>query len=449
MPEIKPSEIQSSASIKVVGVGGAGNSALNRMVDAGLENVQFIAMNTDAQALLNSKADIKLHLGSSVTGGLGAGADPAIGEQAAEESREEIRQALAGADMVFVTFGAGGGTGSGAGYVVAQESKNLGILTVGVVTKPFSFELARRKSNADWAISKISREVDALITIPNDRLLQTIDPHTTLMETFKIADDVLRQGVQGISELITVHGLINLDFSDVQAVMKGAGSALMGIGRASGEGRAVQAAQQAIESPLIEVSIDGAKGVLFNVVGGYDLSMGEVQEAAEVITSAVSPDANVIVGATIRPELEDEVIITVIATGFNSIYGEVAPEPIMQQPVRSEPVNQATLNSIAPAMEAMVNQETIVEQPQPKQTSGRERQSVANFFNKGKEPLVKKPTPNPAEYRPTHTFGANRPATAENQVFTPEPTIQTGVSSSDDDSDVPAFLRRRRFGRQQ
>lgn len=320
MPEVKPSEIQTFASIKVVGVGGAGGSAVNRMKDAGLTGVQFIAMNTDAQALHNSKADVKIHLGKDATGGLGAGADPSKGEAAATESREDIKEALEGADMVFVTIGAGGGTGSGAGYVVAEVARELGILVVGVATKPFSFEGEKRRTNADWAIAQLGRNVDTLITIPNDRLLQTIDRRTPLLETFKIADDVLRQGVQGISELITEHGLINLDFADVKAIMSNAGSALMGIGRASGDDRASQAAQQAIESPLIEVSIDGAKGVLFNVTGGYDMSMSEIQEAAEIITSAVSPDANIIFGATLKPELEDELIITVIATGFDSEF---------------------------------------------------------------------------------------------------------------------------------
>ena len=320
MPEVKPSDIQTFASIKVVGVGGAGGSAINRMKDAGLTGVQFIAMNTDAQALHNSKADIKIHLGKNTTNGLGAGADPAVGETAANESIEEIKQALEGADMAFVTIGAGGGTGSGAGYIVAQVARDLGILVVGVATKPFSFEGEKRRKNAEWAIAKMGRSVDTMITIPNDRLLQTIDRRTPLLETFKIADDVLRQGVQGISELITEHGLINLDFADVRAIMSNAGSALMGIGRASGEDRAAKAAGQAIESPLIEVSIDGAKGVLFNVTGGYDMSMSEIQEAAEIITSAVSPDANIIFGATLKPEIEDELIITVIATGFDSAY---------------------------------------------------------------------------------------------------------------------------------
>lgn len=314
MPEIKPTEVETKASIKVVGVGGAGGSAVNRMKEVGLSGVEFIAINTDAQALHHSNADTKVHIGK----GLGAGGDPEKGQTAAEESRENIKESLKGADMVFITLGAGGGTGSGAGPIVAKEAKDQGILTVGVVTRPFTFEGAQRKRNADKAIDEMTGAVDALITIPNDRLLQTIDPRTPLLETFKIADDVLRQGVQGISELITEHALINLDFADVKAIMKDAGSALMGIGRASGESRAKMAAQQAIESPLIEVKIDGARGVLFSVAGGYDMSMSEIQEAAEEITGAVSPDANIIFGASIRPELQDEIVITVVATGFDS-----------------------------------------------------------------------------------------------------------------------------------
>ena len=316
MPEIKPTEVESTASIKVVGVGGAGGSAVERMKEVGLSGVEFVAINTDAQALHHSSADTKVHIGK----GLGAGGDPEKGREAAEEGREAIDKALDGADMVFITLGAGGGTGSGAGPIVAEEARKKDILTVGVATKPFTFEGARRRANADLAIDKLARQVDALITIPNDRLLQTIDPRTPLLETFKIADDVLRQGVQGISELITEHSLINLDFADVKAIMKNAGSALMGIGRASGENRAVIAAQQAVESPLIEVKIEGARGVLFSVAGGYDMSMSEVQEAAEVITGAVSPDANIIFGASIRPELEDEIVVTVVATGFDANY---------------------------------------------------------------------------------------------------------------------------------
>ncbi|MBR5419321.1 cell division protein FtsZ [Candidatus Saccharibacteria bacterium] len=405
MPEVKPSEVESTASIKVIGVGGAGGSAVNRMREAGLNGVELVAMNTDAQALHNSKADRKVHLGHDTTNGLGAGADPSVGEKAADESREEIKEALSGADMAFITLGAGGGTGSGAGYIVAEEARKQNILTVGVVTKPFSFEGQKRKSNADWGIERLARNVDALITIPNDRLLQTIDQRTPILEAFKIADDVLRQGVQGISELITEHGLVNLDFADVRSIMKDAGSALMGIGRASGENRAVVAAQQAIESPLIEVSIDGARGVLLSVIGGYDLSMAEVSEAAELITASISPDANIIWGAAIRPELEDEVVITVVATGFDSeYYGDdpraqegYTPEPV----VVSEPTPAPSQAAADPVREMPVEEERKLES---------ETQASAEFSS-----------PN-----------------------TVNMWDQIRNDDDDDDSDIPAILRRRK-----
>ena len=319
MPQVAP-DIETFARIKVIGVGGAGGAAINRMIDAGVDGVEFVAINTDAQALHHSKAPTKIHIGKGETRGLGAGADPSVGEKAAQESIDEIRKVLEGADMIFVTIGAGGGTGSGAGHIVAKTAKEMGILVVGFATKPFAFEGEKRRRNAEHAVDNLRSSVDTLIIIPNDRLLQTIDRQTPLVEAFKVADDVLRQGVQGISDLITVHGLINLDFADVKAVMSNAGSALMGIGRASGEDRAVQAAQQAIDSPLLEVSIDGARGILFNVIGGNDMSMHEINTAAETITAAADPDANIIFGATISPDLEGELIITVVATGFDASY---------------------------------------------------------------------------------------------------------------------------------
>jgi len=319
MPQVDPA-IETFARIKVIGVGGAGGAAINRMVEAGVEGVEFIAVNTDAQALHYSKASVKIHIGKDTTRGLGAGADPSVGERAAEESKDEIKKAIEGSDMIFVTIGAGGGTGSGAGHIVAKAAREQGILVVGFATKPFAFEGEKRRKNADIAINNLRGSVDTLIIIPNDRLLQTIDRSTPLLEAFKVADDVLRQGVQGISDLITVHGLINLDFADVKAVMKNAGSALMGIGRASGENRAMEAAKQAIESPLLEVSIDGARGVLFNVIGGEDMSMHEINMAAETITSAADKDANIIFGATINPDLQGEMIVTVVATGFDESY---------------------------------------------------------------------------------------------------------------------------------
>lgn len=319
MPQVTPS-IETFAKIIVVGVGGAGGAAINRMIESGVHAVEFVAVNTDAQALHHSLASIKINIGKDATRGLGAGADPLIGKKAADESREEIAKALQGADMIFVTLGAGGGTGSGAGPIVAEVAKNTGALVVGFATKPFAFEGVKRRRNAEIAIEGLRDSVDTLITIPNDRLLQTIDRHTPLLEAFKVADDVLRQGVQGISDLITVNGLINLDFADVKTVMSNAGSALMGIGRASGDNRATEAAQQAIESPLLEVSIDGARGILFNVIGGNDMTMHEINTAAESITNAADPDANIIFGATIDPDLQGEIIITVVATGFDAAY---------------------------------------------------------------------------------------------------------------------------------
>lgn len=319
MPQVDPT-IETFARVKVIGVGGAGGAAVNRMVEAGVAGVEFIAINTDAQALHFSKAQQKIHIGKDATRGLGAGADPSIGKKAAEESLDDISKSVEGADMVFITIGAGGGTGSGAGSIVAQAATEAGALVIAFATKPFAFEGDKRRRNAEIAIDNLRKTVDTLIVIPNDRLLQTIDRQTPLMDAFKVADDVLRQGVQGITDLITVHGLINLDFADVKTVMKNSGSALMGIGRASGENRAIQAAQQAIDSPLLDVSIDGARGILFNVIGGSDMTMHEINSAAEIITAAADPDANIMFGATISPELDGEMIITVVATGFDSSY---------------------------------------------------------------------------------------------------------------------------------
>lgn len=340
MPQVSPA-IETFARIKVVGVGGAGGAAINRMVAAGVEGVEFVAINTDAQALHHSKAQTKIHIGRDATRGLGAGADPAVGQKAAQESLEEIRKAVGDADMVFVTIGAGGGTGSGAGHIVAEAAQDQGALVVGFATKPFAFEGEKRRRNADIAIENLRKVVDTLIIIPNDRLLQTIDRQTPLLEAFKVADDVLRQGVQGISDLITVHGLINLDFADVKTVMSHAGSALMGIGRASGEDRAIHAAQQAIESPLLEVSIDGARGILFNVIGGSDMSMHEINQAAEAITTAADPEANIIFGATVNPELEGEMIITVVATGFDDAYFANRKEAVKSAPASGDDLSKA------------------------------------------------------------------------------------------------------------
>src|SRR6184192_1137897 len=305
------------AVIKVVGVGGGGTNAVNRMVDAGLTGVEFIAVNTDAQALLMCDADVKIHIGSQATRGLGAGADPAVGKAAAQESRDELKEALKGADMVFVTAGEGGGTGTGGAPIVGElASEELGALTVGVVTRPFSFEGRKRAQQAEQGVEELRDHVDTLIVIEKDRLLQVVEKQTSIVDAFRMADDVLRQGVQGITDLITIPGLVNLDFADVRTIMSEAGSALMGIGTASGEGRATAAARQAVSSPLLESSIEGATGILLNVTGGPNIGLFEVNEAAQVVTSAADQNANVIFGAVIDDALDDEVRVTVIATGF-------------------------------------------------------------------------------------------------------------------------------------
>lgn len=339
MAEIKPT-METVARIKVVGVGGGGNNTVNSMIASKVRGVEFIAVNTDAQALHASNAAKKLHIGKSTTRGLGAGADPEVGRKAAEEATEEIVEALKGADMVFVTCGKGGGTGTGAAPIIANIAKEVGALTVGVVTKPFAFEGERRKDLADKGIEHLRSKVDALITIPNDRLLQIIDKKTSLLDAFDTVDDVLRQGIQGISDLITIHGLINVDFADVKAIMENAGSALMGIGSGKGETRAIDAARAAINSPLLELSIGGAKGVLFNITGSPDLGMHEIDEAARVITDAVDPNANIIFGSVIDNELQDEVKITVIATGFEGYNNPIPVTPLeMRKPIfEPEPI---------------------------------------------------------------------------------------------------------------
>ncbi len=318
MLELEENDVIHPATIKVIGVGGGGNNAVNRMIAAGLQGVEFLTVNTDAQSLRLSRADIRLQIGSKLTKGLGAGANPEIGKKAAEESREDLLGGLRGADMVFVTAGMGGGTGTGAAPVVAEVAKEVGALTVGVVTRPFTFEGRKRADQAEKGIAELKSKVDTLIVIPNDRLLQVADKHTSITEAFRIADDVLRQGVQGISDLIAVPGLINLDFADVKTIMLDTGSALMGIGRATGDKRAAEAAKLAISSPLLETSIEGAKGVLLNITGGINLGLFEVNEAAEIIAAAADPDANIIFGAVIDENLQDEIRITVIATGFDN-----------------------------------------------------------------------------------------------------------------------------------
>jgi cell division protein FtsZ len=322
------------AVIKVVGVGGGGSNAVNRMIEAGLRGCEFIAVNTDAQALLMSEADLKLHIGTRTSRGLGAGADPQIGEEAAGESRDEIKEALKGADMVFITAGEGGGTGTGGAPIIGAVAHELGALTVGVVTRPVGFEGRRRAEQAQTGIKNLREEVDTLIVIPNDRLLQVVEKRTSVMEAFRMADDVLRQGVQGITDLITIPGLVNLDFADVRTIMNDAGSALMGIGEAEGESRAAEAARIAVSSPLLEASVEGATGILLNITGGSDLGLFEVNEAAEVVTGAADPNANVIFGAVIDDNVAGNVRVTVIATGFDRSLRRERRERVTDEPER-------------------------------------------------------------------------------------------------------------------
>lgn len=353
--------LDSLATIKVIGVGGGGNNAVNRMIEHGVQGVEFIAVNTDAQALNLSKAEVKMQIGGKLTRGLGAGANPEVGKKAAEESKEQVEEALRGADMVFVTAGMGGGTGTGAAPVIAQIARDLGALTVGVVTRPFTFEGRKRSTQAAGGIASMKEAVDTLIVIPNDRLLEIVDKSTPMLEAFREADNVLRQGVQGISDLIAVPGLINLDFADVKTIMSNKGSALMGIGVASGENRAAEAAKKAISSPLLETSIDGAQGVLMNITGGSNLSLYEVQEAADIVASASDQEVNMIFGSVINENLKEEIVVTVIATGFNEeiiqpkpsrpAFGQQKPstgtvkreqprEEAQPEPVRSSSVQQ-------------------------------------------------------------------------------------------------------------
>ena len=352
-------EMEQFAQIKVIGVGGGGNNAINRMVEGGLKGVEFLAVNTDKQALFLSKANMKIQIGDKLTKGLGAGSDPEIGQKAAEENRDEIAEAIKGSDMVFVTAGMGGGTGTGAAPVVAAVAKEMGILTVGVVTKPFTFEGRKRMVQAERGIAQLKENVDTLIIIPNDRLLQVIQKNTSMVEAFKMADDILRQGVQGISDLIAVPGLVNLDFADVKTIMLNTGIAHMGTGRATGENRAEEAAKQAVHSPLLETSIEGARGVLLNITGGGDLGLLEVNAAAELVQKSADPEANIIFGAVIDESLNDELLITVIATGFDRGLGSINI-PTAKKPEFSSffGPKQPTLSSLSNSNNATTSNQT-------------------------------------------------------------------------------------------
>lgn len=445
MAEVKP-EIETFAKIKVVGVGGSGNSSINRMIASKIRGVEFVAMNTDVQALHHSQAQHKLHIGKTVTRGLGAGMDPEVGQRAAEESQNEIREMLKGTDMVFVTCGLGGGTGTGAGPYIASIAKELGALTVGVVTKPFAFEGAQRKAIADQGFEKLASNVDTIITIPNDRILQIIDRKTSLLEAFETVDDVLRQGVQGISELITVPGLINVDFADVRATMANRGSALMGIGRGHGDNRAADAAKAAIASPLLEVSIDGAKAILFVITGGASLGMYEVSEAAKIITQSADPQARVIFGTTIDETMKDEIRITVIATGFDKGLGTksssktvFAPSPSVSIPASSPSKPQP---APAPLDRMPVNEPKAQPQPAQPQTGG----FFSNIMHSmgSAQPSEQPQTPPPAPTQPHVTKPVYAPINQEPpKPQTPPPSIAKKPSSEEDEFDIPTFIRKK------
>lgn len=362
--ELDDNGFEQMAKIKVIGVGGGGSNAVNRMIEFGLQGVEFIAVNTDAQALLKSKAPKRMQIGEKLTRGLGAGAQPEIGQKAAEESRDDILEALRGADMVFVTAGMGGGTGTGAAPVVAECAREIGALTVGVVTRPFKFEGMRRNRNADMGISNLKDHVDTIITVPNDRLMQIVDRKTSMTQAFRIADDVLRQGVKGISDLISQPGLINLDFADVQSIMKNQGSALMGIGEASGENAAVEAAKAAIESPLLEIGITGARGVLINLTGAEaKLSMFEVGEASNTISEAADDQANVIWGAAIDETMGDTVRVTVIATGFDAVDEVGVPAPVKKETEPVKTAAQAMQTPVEPVVQTVPGAPDIIDIP--------------------------------------------------------------------------------------
>lgn len=437
MAEILP-EIETFARIKVVGCGGGGGNALNRMIQSKLRGIDFVAINTDAQALHYSQANKKVHIGKETTRGLGAGANPDIGRQAAEESEEDIYEALRGSEMVFITGGTGGGTASGAMPVISRIAKEIGALTVGIVTKPFTFEGDRRRKVADAAITELKEKVDTLIVIPNDRILQIIDRKTSLLDAFGAVDDVLRQGVQGISDLITVNGLVNLDFADVKSIMSEAGSALMGIGSGSGDSRAVEAVKQAMDSPLLEVSIQGAKGVLINFTGGRDMGMHEIEEAAKLIHDAVDPEANIIWGTVLDENVTGEIKVTLVATGFDPPNSIRASQPSFTQFRRETTIEQV---QVAPPPPPPSTTSAFVDASPKPVYADNDRTPLVNV-----EPELSDERIDIKETITTFEFEEEElaPEKSANMVEQTAPIVET-VSSSfdmdDDDLDKPAYLR--------
>jgi len=436
MPQVKP-DIETFAKIKVVGIGGSGNSAIQRMIEGKIRGVDFLALNTDVQALHHNSAQKKLHIGKTITRGLGAGMNPELGKRSAEESQNEIREALKDTDMIFITCDLGGGTGSGAGPVVAEIARDMGILTVAVVTKPFTFEGPQRKQIAESAYEELSRYVDTVITIPNDRILQIIDKKTSLLEAFKIVDDVLRQGVQGISELITVPGLINVDFADVKTIMSDTGSALMGIGIGTGENRATDAAKAAISSPLLEVSIDGAKGILFSITGGTNLGMQEVAEAAKIITSSADDNVKVIFGAVIDETMGEDVRVTVVATGFDD---------------RSTNIKTVKADSPNPGMEVFTTKRPMFKSSIFNKKV--ETRSITPRGNNDEDFLEEESVEEEKEYANPSSFSRRNVGSSvdmNTQTTQPRPQSTSNVinqnstkpKSNEEDLEIPAFIRKK------
>ncbi|MBT3817418.1 MAG: cell division protein FtsZ [Candidatus Magasanikbacteria bacterium] len=429
MPQVKP-EIETFAKIKVVGVGGSGGSAVDRMVKTGIRGVEFVVMNTDVQALHHNSAATKLHIGKTVTRGLGAGMDPEMGKRSAEEAQNEIRELLKDTDMVFITCGLGGGTGSGAGPTIAQIAREVGALTVAVVTKPFTFEGPQRTKIANQAYDDLIRNVDTIITIPNDRILQIIDKKTSMLDAFKIADDVLRQGVQGISELITVPGLINVDFADVKTIMKDKGSSLMGIGVGSGDNRAADAAKAAISSPLLEMSIEGAHGILFTITGGKSLGMQEVSEAAQIITSSADDSVKVIFGTVIDDSLGEDLRITVIATGFDRGRVDASPEEKKKEE-KDSVFKKKTTAPVLPYRSPFSKPELEEKKVEPEvlQAPPSERRFTTKHVDEEKEEISSPPIQNTP---PAPIFRPGNPSAVKKQD-----------ESVEDDLEIPAFIRKK------
>lgn len=441
MPEIKP-QVETFARIKVIGAGGGGSNAVGRMISARVKGVDFIAVNTDAQALHNTSIPEKIHIGKNLTKGLGAGMNPEIGRQAAEENREDILKLVKGADMVFVTAGMGGGTGTGAAPVIAEIAKEAGALTVGVVTRPFLFEGSQRSLLAEQGLQRLKEHVDTMITIPNDRLLDIIDKKTSLIEAFSVVDDILRQAVQGISDLITINGVVNVDFADVKAIMRDAGSALMGVGSATGEGRAIEAAKAAINSPLLEVSIDGAKGVLFNICGGPDLAMSEINDAAKIITESIDPEAKVIFGAVIDNTLKKgELKITVIATGFDSFIpsGKIKPSKDMMSNTFQSLESMGLEKPSAPKIQQNYAQEISAKPVFERKEVKIEQKSESNFGPFEDEDVEMAKEEN-TEDGDAFSLLRKDPEKKEKTNWN-NPKIESNKDK--DDFEIPAFIRRK------